>query len=167
MVKLSNFANIPAVEVAGSSNLPRTRIRKEVATPTKRGNATTQTLGENDPSLLNVDDDLGPELEQGPRVAISGEFAPVYMVLGMIMVALSIGAHTAKQQLLHSPGVRINKKKRESIPEVDDPDAVVGSADKFVNKSFLRKVAHIQDHDRVLSDPVRAEPFTRYGSILS
>ncbi|XP_059637661.1 uncharacterized protein LOC132279652 [Cornus florida] len=95
-----------------------------------------------------------------PRSSLRGEFAPIYMMFGMIMVALTIGAHTAKQQLVHSPAVKVNKKRRESMQEVDNPDAVVGSADKFVNKSFLRKVARIQDH-QVLRDSMRPDPFTR------
>lgn len=90
-----------------------------------------------------------------------GEFAPIFVVLGMLMVAMTIGAHTAKQHLMHSPGVRVSKKKRESFPEVEDPDNVISSADKFVNKSFLRKVAHIQDHKHVIPDPTRPNPFTR------
>ncbi|EXB96156.1 hypothetical protein L484_017004 [Morus notabilis] len=94
-------------------------------------------------------------------LAMKGEFAPIYMVMGMVVVAVTIATHTAKQQLLHSPAVNINKKKRETMPEVDDPDGVISSADKFVNKSFLRKVAHIQDHNPTLRDPVRPNPFTR------
>ncbi|GMY23194.1 Ribosome biogenesis protein NEP1-like, putative [Fagus crenata] len=95
------------------------------------------------------------------KLAMRGEFAPIFVVLGMLMVAMTIGAHTAKQHLMHSPGVRVSKKKRESFPEVEDPDNVISSADKFVNKSFLRKVAHIQDHKRVIPDPTRPNPFTR------
>ncbi|RWW20542.1 hypothetical protein BHE74_00021478 [Ensete ventricosum] len=79
----------------------------------------------------------------------------------MVVAALAIGAHTAKQQLVHSPGVWVNKKKRESIPEVEMPDQVAGQAGRFVDKSFLRKVAHIQDSDaaRFASDPARPDPF--------
>ncbi|KAG2706373.1 hypothetical protein I3843_05G090300 [Carya illinoinensis] len=95
------------------------------------------------------------------RLAMKGEFFPVYMVLGMVMVAVTMGTHTAKQQLMHSPTVYVNKKRRESLPEVEDPDRVISYADKFVNKSFLRKVAHIQDPHRTLPDPVRPDPFTR------
>lgn len=85
------------------------------------------------------------------------------MVLGgMLMVAMGMGVHTAKQQLRHSPAVRVSKRRRETIPEVDDPESVINSADKFVNKSFLRKVAHIQEFPRTLQDPVRADPYTRY-----
>lgn len=76
---------------------------------------------------------------------MTGEFAPIYIVLGMLVVALSIGTHTAKQQLVHNPNVSLSKKKRGSISEADDPDRAVNMSDKFLNKSFLRKVAHIQD----------------------
>ena len=80
-------------------------------------------------------------------LAMKGEFAPIYIVMGMVAAALTIATHTAKQQLLHSPTVHVSKKKRETMPEVDDPDGVINCASNFVNKSFLRKVAHIQDTD--------------------
>ncbi|XP_038906484.1 uncharacterized protein LOC120092464 [Benincasa hispida] len=92
---------------------------------------------------------------------MKGEYAPIYIVVGMVAVAVSIGTHTAKQQLLHSPVVNFSKKKRESIPEVDDPDTIINSANKFINKSFLRKVAHIQEDTKTLPDPVHPNPFTR------
>ncbi|XP_017970679.1 PREDICTED: uncharacterized protein LOC18608803 [Theobroma cacao] len=95
------------------------------------------------------------------KYSISGEYAPVYIVMGMLVVAISIAAHTAKQHLMHAPGVVISKKKRESISEADHPDQALASADKFLNKSFLRKVAHIQDNKRTLPDPSRPDPFTR------
>lgn len=98
---------------------------------------------------------------------MKGEYAPIYIVMGMVAVAVSIGTHTAKQQLLHSPVVNLNKKKRESIPEVEDPDTVITSADKFINKSFLRKVAHIQNDTKTLPDPVHPDPFTRSTPFLS
>ncbi|CAL9132622.1 unnamed protein product [Musa acuminata var. zebrina] len=85
------------------------------------------------------------------------EFTPIAVVFGLVVVALSIGAHTAKQQLVHSPSVWVSKKKRESIPEVEMPDQVVGEAGRFVNKSFLRKVAHIQDLDAARSGT--SDPF--------
>lgn len=89
-------------------------------------------------------------------------FAPVMVVLGMILVAVSIGVHTAKQQLVYSPAVQVNKKRRESVPEVDDPDYVVDGADKFINKSMLRGVAQIQEYDNpTLSYLVRPNPYTR------
>ncbi|XP_030469232.1 uncharacterized protein LOC115687722 isoform X2 [Syzygium oleosum] len=90
-----------------------------------------------------------------------GEYAPLGMVLAMVLVAMMMATHTAKQQLVHSPGVKVSKKKRETVPEVEDPDGVISSADKFLNKSFLRKVAHIQEDTRTIPDPVRANPYTK------
>ncbi|XP_023513989.1 uncharacterized protein LOC111778418 [Cucurbita pepo subsp. pepo] len=81
---------------------------------------------------------------------MKGEYAPVYIVLGFVGIVLMMGTHTAKQQLLHSPVVNVSKKKRESIPEVEEPDTVINSADKFINKSILRKVAHIQDNTKTV-----------------
>lgn len=91
----------------------------------------------------------------------AGEFTPVAAVLGLVLVAVTIAGHTAKQQLAHSPSVQIRKKRRGSLAEVDDADRTVECADKFVNKSFLRKVAHIQDKDHTPHDPTRPDPFTR------
>ncbi|CAH9086277.1 unnamed protein product [Cuscuta epithymum] len=91
----------------------------------------------------------------------SGDAMPLWMMAGFVSVVLFMGVHTAKNQLIHSPSVQVKKKKRENLVEVDDPKTVVGSADKFVNKSFLRKVGQIQDPEtRVLKDPNRRDPFT-------
>ncbi|EEF50134.1 conserved hypothetical protein [Ricinus communis] len=95
------------------------------------------------------------------KYALMGEFAPVYMVMGFVSVAIGIGLHTAKQQLVHSPSVNISKKRRESLPEVDIPEVVSCNGDKFINKSFLRKVAHIQKDKRTLPDPTLPNPYTR------
>ncbi|GAV82585.1 hypothetical protein CFOL_v3_26036 [Cephalotus follicularis] len=93
---------------------------------------------------------------------MSWDNTPLYMVMGMVVLAVTIATHTAKQQLRHSPTVHVNKKRRESMPEVYDPDRTVASADKFINKSFLRKVAHIQDNNNILEDTTRPNPFTKY-----
>ncbi|WCJ26701.1 hypothetical protein M5689_008500 [Euphorbia peplus] len=78
------------------------------------------------------------------KYAITGEYAPIYMIGGFVTLALCIGIHTAKQQLLHAPGNYFSKKKRESFPEIDTPDSLVKGSHNFIKKSFLRKVAHIQ-----------------------
>ncbi|KAL0385260.1 UNVERIFIED_CONTAM: hypothetical protein Sradi_2920300 [Sesamum radiatum] len=86
-------------------------------------------------------------------------YGPMWVVIGlmggMVGVACCIAVHTAKQQLLHSPSVQVTKKRRECIPEVDSPDAVIRSADKFETKSFLRKIAHIQDNKHTANAPAR------------
>ncbi|GMH27852.1 hypothetical protein Nepgr_029695 [Nepenthes gracilis] len=92
---------------------------------------------------------------------MKADMAPVYMVFGLVTVAIMIGAHTAKQQLVHSPSVYLNKKKRALIPEVDDASRVVHSANMFVSKSFLRKVAHIQDQPgKALPSPIHGDIYT-------
>ncbi|XP_073000052.1 uncharacterized protein [Typha latifolia] len=102
------------------------------------------------------------------RTGLNGEFTPVCVALGMIILALSIGAHTVKQQLMHSPGVRVSKKKREMVVEVEDPDQAAGEADRFVSKSILRKVAHLQDFDTArsgTSDPTRPNPYNHHRTL--
>ncbi|KAF5726619.1 putative Ribosome biogenesis protein NEP1-like [Tripterygium wilfordii] len=82
----------------------------------------------------------------------------------MLVVALSNGGHTAKQQLVHSPSVYVSKKRRESFPEVADHDRSLAKADKFVNKTFLRKVGHIQERNPVFPNTFgtsRPDPFAR------
>ena len=95
------------------------------------------------------------------RLGLKFELAPLYVLLGMVGVGVTIGIHTMKQQLMHSPTVRVNKKRRVSVLEVEDPEVIINNSDKFVKKSFLRKVAQIQDRKPVLPDPTRANPYTR------
>ncbi|PKI32429.1 uncharacterized protein LOC116194936 [Punica granatum] len=72
---------------------------------------------------------------------------PIYVAIGMIVLQLSFGIHTAMQQLSCSPGVRVKKSRRETLPEVVEPEVVAEESEKFLTKSFFRKVAHIQDFD--------------------
>ncbi|QCD91831.1 hypothetical protein DEO72_LG4g2800 [Vigna unguiculata] len=95
------------------------------------------------------------------RMSVKAELAPVYIVGGFVCVALVIGTHTAFQQLVRSPQVHVNKKRRETLPEVSDPDRTVNSAGKFIDGSFLRKVGQIQENRATLNDPVHPNPFTR------
>ena len=95
------------------------------------------------------------------RLGLKFELAPLYVLLGMVGAGVIIGIHTVKQQLMHSPTVRVNKKRRVSLPEIEDPELIINNSDKFLNKSFLRKVAHIQDRKPALPDPTRADPYAR------
>ncbi|KAL5098640.1 hypothetical protein RYX36_002967 [Vicia faba] len=92
---------------------------------------------------------------------LKAELTPVYIVCGMVGVAVMFASHTAYQQLARSPTVHVNKKRRESLPEVYDPDRTIDSADKFINGSFFRKITHIQDSNPTVHDPVHPNPFTR------
>ncbi|KAK7405921.1 hypothetical protein VNO78_07533 [Psophocarpus tetragonolobus] len=94
--------------------------------------------------------------------SVKAEFAPIYIVCGMVGVAVAIGTHTAYQQLARSPTVHINKKRRETLTEVSDPERTINSASKFIDGSFLRKLSHIQENNPTLHDPANPNPFTRY-----
>lgn len=82
---------------------------------------------------------------QKPPAGPRGDFVPVYVALGMIGLSLSIGLYTAKQQLMHGPNVFVRKKRRETLPEVVEPEHVLDCAEKFVQRSFFRRLAHVQD----------------------
>uniref|UniRef100_A0ACD5ZCC4 Uncharacterized protein n=1 Tax=Avena sativa TaxID=4498 RepID=A0ACD5ZCC4_AVESA len=89
-----------------------------------------------------------------------GDYVPLYVALGMIGLSVTLGLHTARQQLAHAPNVRLDKRKRETVAEVADPDLALDDAERFVGSSVFRKVAHVQD-DRSLTAGV-ADPVADY-----
>ncbi|KAG0485723.1 hypothetical protein HPP92_009802 [Vanilla planifolia] len=94
------------------------------------------------------------------KAASHGDLVVLYVPLGLVLLGLTMGAYTAQRQLASSPSVRINKKRRGTVPEVDEPEHVAGEAERFVNRSFFRSVAHVQDFDATrsgISDPTRPE----------
>ncbi|KAK3183287.1 hypothetical protein Dsin_030573 [Dipteronia sinensis] len=91
--------------------------------------------------------------------ALKGDSVPVYVAVGMIALSVSLGLLTAKHQILYSPGVRVKKKTRETLPEVEDPDKVLDESERFLKKSFFRKVAHVQEFEHVVPDPIRNDVF--------
>ncbi|KAI3916954.1 hypothetical protein MKW98_014415 [Papaver atlanticum] len=98
---------------------------------------------------------------RGAASPMKGDYVPIYVTMGMVVLALTFGAHTAKQQLVYSPSVQVSKKKRETLPELEQPDYVIGETDKFIGKSFLRKVGHIQDpNSATIPNPVRGDIYT-------
>lgn len=102
------------------------------------------------------------------RAKRHGDFVPVYVAIGMIMLAGSIGIHTAMQQIVRSPAVRVKKTRRVSFPEVEEPDHVVEESQKFLDKSFFRKVAHIQEFnsgDTLVPDTIRKDVYGRKHSV--
>ncbi|XP_068666600.1 uncharacterized protein [Aristolochia californica] len=92
------------------------------------------------------------------KAAVRGDFVPVYVALGMIALSVSLGLLTAKHQLLYAPNVYVKKKRRKTVPEVVEPDSVVDEAERFIHKSLFRRLAHVQEFDRVLDDPIRGYP---------
>ncbi|KAK2662171.1 hypothetical protein Ddye_000745 [Dipteronia dyeriana] len=93
------------------------------------------------------------------RAVLKGDFVPVYVAVGMIALSVSLGLLTAKHQILYSPGVRVKKKTRETLLEVEDPDKVLDESERFLKKSFFRKVAHVQEFDHVVPGPIRKDVF--------
>lgn len=90
-----------------------------------------------------------------------GDYVPVYVALGLIVMSVSLGLGTARQQLAHAPNVRVDKKKRaQTVPEVAAPDLALDEGERFVGNSLFRKVAHVQD-DRSLAAGV-ADPVAEY-----
>ncbi|GMN62200.1 hypothetical protein TIFTF001_031283 [Ficus carica] len=92
---------------------------------------------------------------------LRGDFVPVYVAVGLIALSTLFGLHTATLQLRYGPNVFVRKKRRETIPEVVEPEHVLDDAEKLVTKSFFRKVAHVQDpkHNYVVKDETRGDLF--------
>lgn len=92
---------------------------------------------------------------------LKGDFVPVYVAVGLIALSTTLGLYSATLQLRHGPNVFVKKKRRETIPEVAEPEHVLEDAEEFVKKSFFRRVAHIQDpeHNYVVKDETRGDFF--------
>ncbi|KAK1367314.1 hypothetical protein POM88_042875 [Heracleum sosnowskyi] len=84
----------------------------------------------------------GRTMKGGARRVKLLELLPL---MGIVFGAVGMGIHTAYHQLVHSPAVKISKENRSSLWEVDRPDQIIHSGDKFVNKSFFRKFGQIHD----------------------
>ncbi|XP_009624564.1 uncharacterized protein LOC107769190 isoform X2 [Nicotiana tabacum] len=98
-----------------------------------------------------------------------GDFVPVCVALGMIGLSASFGLHTAMHQLRRAPNVHVKKSRRETLPEIVEPEHVAEDADKFINKSLFRKVAHIQDFStsRVIPDPAHGDVYTKKPGVVT
>ena len=92
---------------------------------------------------------------------LKGEYAPVYVALGLIGLSAGIGLYTVKHQLMHAPNVSVSKRRRETVAEVAEPERVIHEANDFFNHSFFRSLAHVQDPARnyVVKDHTRADVF--------
>ncbi|KAJ0436429.1 hypothetical protein HanHA300_Chr16g0590741 [Helianthus annuus] len=95
---------------------------------------------------------------------LKGEYAPVYVSLGLILMSVSIGTYTATHQLKRSPNVFVKKSKRETLPELVEPEKVAEESEEFIKKSFFRKIAHVQDADRqeIMPDPIRGDTYAMH-----
>ncbi|KAI3671474.1 hypothetical protein L1987_87212 [Smallanthus sonchifolius] len=108
--------------------------------------------------------DHGYDHQHPKPKSLKGEYAPVYISLGLIFMSVSIGAFTATHQLKRSPNVFVKKSKRETLPELVEPEKVAEESDEFIKKSFFRKIAHVQEADRreVIPDPIRGDTYAMH-----
>ncbi|KAI3497653.1 hypothetical protein L2E82_13415 [Cichorium intybus] len=83
----------------------------------------------------------------GAKLKSRADLFPIYILLGFTGGAVFLAVRSVTMQLFHHPGVQVNKTNRSMMPEVDSPDSALASGDKFISKSVLRKVAHIQKRD--------------------
>ncbi|GMH23346.1 hypothetical protein Nepgr_025189 [Nepenthes gracilis] len=99
---------------------------------------------------------LGSEVEQTrpPPRKLKGDYVPVFVAMGMIGLSVTLGLHTAEQQLRRAPDVRVKKSKRKTLPELEEPEAVAAQSENFLKKSFFRKVAHVQEFKTPVTDSV-------------
>ncbi|KAM7483530.1 hypothetical protein LguiB_008113 [Lonicera macranthoides] len=101
--------------------------------------------------------------DTNPR-KVKGDMVPVYVALGLILMSTGFGLYTGIHQLRRAPNVHVKKSRRETLPEVVEPERAVEEADRFIKKSFFRKVAHVQDFELGLGipHPIRGEVIARY-----
>ncbi|CAI9113774.1 OLC1v1014444C1 [Oldenlandia corymbosa var. corymbosa] len=79
------------------------------------------------------------------RVIKKGDIVPMSVAVGMIILSTSFGIYTATKELRTAPNVFVKKSRRETIPEVVEPEHVLEESEKFIKKSFFRRIAHLRD----------------------
>ncbi|KAL6003536.1 hypothetical protein ACLOJK_023768 [Asimina triloba] len=109
------------------------------------------------PRMKSVAAPVDPSLI-APR-PMKGEYVPVCVALGLIFLSVSLGLYTAKHQLMYAPNVFVSKKKRETVPEVVEPEYVVEVSEKFLTKHLIRKMAHVLDMEKIVGHPIQGDPF--------
>lgn len=70
-------------------------------------------------------------------------YVPVCGALGAIAMSATLGLGTAALEVAHAPNVRLDKKKREAVPEVAAPDLAVDETERFLGRSFFRRAARL------------------------
>ncbi|CAL4981042.1 unnamed protein product [Urochloa decumbens] len=79
------------------------------------------------------------------------DYVPVYGALGATAFSVTLGLGAAGHELAHAPNVRLDKKKREALPEVAAPDLAVDEADRFRRRSLFRRVARVAGDGRFIA----------------
>ncbi|XP_057516677.1 uncharacterized protein LOC130797905 [Amaranthus tricolor] len=109
-----------------------------------------------------------PAAEKDPsKGKETGNYVPIYVALGMIGLAVALGVHTAKQQFMYAPDVVLKKSRRETVPEVVEPERVAEESKDFIKNSLFRKVAHVQEFETPVDNPIHGNPLTREPRVES
>ncbi|KAL4553968.1 hypothetical protein LXL04_039914 [Taraxacum kok-saghyz] len=124
----------------------------------KRG-FVSSTIPKSAPSATKIDMN-----STGAKLKSRADLFPIYILLGFTGGAVFLAVRSVTMQLVHHPGVQVNKSNRSMMPEVDSPDSALACGDKFINKSVLRKVAHIQKRDDVVPMDGTANIYTTRSS---
>ncbi|GJN25459.1 hypothetical protein PR202_gb13288 [Eleusine coracana subsp. coracana] len=69
-------------------------------------------------------------------------------------MSATLGLGTAALEVAHAPNVRLDKKKREAVPEVAAPDLAVDEAERFLRSSLFRRAARVVLGDAAAPGPV-------------
>ncbi|KAI5660343.1 hypothetical protein M9H77_29136 [Catharanthus roseus] len=170
-IKKSFFRKLAHIEDSNPqifTRQPKAETLKDVGTVlrsilcrfTRNTTLTTSTTPKLKPQASSADLAHHPPPE-AERWAVKAQFMPVYVAIGMITLSVGFGAFTVVHQLKRAPNVFVKKSRRETLPELVEPERVAEDSDKFVKGSFFRKVAHVQDmdHQGVISDPIRGDVY--------
>ncbi|KAF8694256.1 hypothetical protein HU200_038394 [Digitaria exilis] len=82
------------------------------------------------------------------------DLVPVYGAVGATALSVTLGLGTAGHELAHAPNVRLDKKKRETVPEVAAPDLAVDEAERLRRRSLFRRIARFADDRFIPAGPV-------------
>lgn len=92
---------------------------------------------------------------------------PVCGALGAVAMSATLGLGTAALEVAHAPNVRLDKKKREAVPEVAAPDLAVDEAERFLHSSLFRRAARVVRDGDAAPGPVACVLSSSHARIIS
>eukprot|EP00271_Cylindrocystis_brebissonii_P010561 TRINITY_DN26777_c0_g1_i1.p1 TRINITY_DN26777_c0_g1~~TRINITY_DN26777_c0_g1_i1.p1 ORF type:complete len:147 (+),score=16.46 TRINITY_DN26777_c0_g1_i1:230-670(+) len=69
---------------------------------------------------------------------------PLYPMFGMVVLGLSLAGMNSYRELVTTPEVTLSKRRRASIPELDESDNMKAEGRLYHDSSPLRKLAHTE-----------------------
>ena len=102
--------------------------------------------------------------DKKPWIRFKYEDTPMWILAGFTSLAALLAVTSVTRQLIHHPGVQVNKSNRSMVPEVDSPELSHAYGDKFISKSVIRKVAHSQKRDDTVATN-RGDIYTTEGFV--